>query len=132
MADRKTYFQAMAFIFTALLYGALHMSRTAWAYSKDSVLANNPYYKKEMLGIIDTCFLSFYAGGLYLSGWLGDRVKLRWTIGFGALLAMIGFCGFGYLEGVLQINSLVITCFLFIINGLGQSTVRSLYGEIIF
>lgn len=129
---RKTYYQAVAFLITALLYCSLHMSRTAWAYIKPSLLASDSYYSDQMLGFLDTCFLGFYAMGLYAAGWLGDRVNMKLFLGVGALLAMTGFCMFGFLEGTLRINNIFLDALFFIINGLGQATVLRFIVFLIF
>ena len=116
-------YQKIAFLLTFLLYCFSHAARTVWGYVKPTMLLENPYYTSSKLGYIDTIFMSSYAVGQYFNGWLGDRVNLKIFLFVGTLFATTGLSLFGYLQGFYHMNSLALAAILFVLNGLGQSTV---------
>lgn len=116
-------YKIIVFLITAFLYAALHSTRTSWAYSKPAI-SENINFSKYYFGVLDSCFLTAYAIGLYLSGWLGDRVGLKYLLTLGLISAALSFSLFALIEGLLKERSLYLDSFAFIIDGLGQSTVN--------
>ena len=121
--SRFALFQNSAFILTALLYAVSHASRTVYGYVKPYVKEDQGYTNGE-LGLIDFTFMAAYAIGQYVNGWLGDRINTKISLGVGMIAAATGLSLFGYLEGVRAIGFFAVDLLVFIINGLGQSTVR--------
>jgi len=121
--NRHQVLQASVFLITSGLYSMLHAARTSWAYSKPT-LSEEGGFTTQRLSWLDFSFLSAYAIGLYLNGWLGDRVKLKSALFQGFCLAMFSLSAFAILDGILNLKSTVIGMLLFAINGLGQSVVR--------
>lgn len=122
-SKRFYFYQYLAFFLTAFLYSMSHALRTSWGYVKSDLLDANTYYTSAKLGILDFSFTISYAIGQYVNGWLGDRVNLKVFLFGGTVFAITGACLFGYLEGVVLMNNLAVGILLFVINGLGQSTV---------
>ena len=112
--------QIRVFLIMGFFYGALHISRTMWSYSKTQ-LNETSYYNKENLGGLDTSFLTAYSIGLLFGGWISDRVNRKVYLIGGAILAMAAFAAFGYLEGVMESRVYILDTVLFLLNGLGQS-----------
>ena len=72
------------------------------------------------LATLDTGFLFAYAVGLYISGWLLDRINVRWAIAVS--MALAGVCCFAFaLFGALQIRSVWPYAVVWTLNGLVQS-----------
>lgn len=122
MNKRFVKYQYLAFIMTAVLYSLSHATRTIWGYSKPYI--KDDYYTSSRLGIIDFSFMAAYAIGQYLNGWLGDRVNLKLFLLLGLSSAATGLSLFGYLEGILRIQMFYVAILVFVLNGLGQSTVK--------
>ena len=122
-ASRKkiTFYKYFAFIMSATLYAMSHATRTVWGYSKPYI--KSEFYTSSLLGVLDFAFMFAYAIGQYLNGWLGDRVNLKLFLFLGMSGATTGLCLFGYLEGVLHLQNLFLAVSVFVLNGLGQSTV---------
>lgn len=116
-------YKIIVFLITAFLYASLHSTRTSWAYAKPTI-SESINFSKYYFGVLDSCFLGAYAIGLYLSGWLGDRVGLKYLLTLGLVSASLSFASFAVIEGLLKERSLYLDCFAFIIDGLGQSTVQ--------
>lgn len=121
--NRFVIYQNSAFILTAVLYAISHASRTVYGYVKPYVKEDQGYTNGQ-LGLIDFTFMSAYAIGQYVNGWLGDRINIKISLGVGMIAAATGLSLFGYLEGIRAIGFLTIDLLVFIVNGLGQSTVR--------
>jgi len=119
-----TSYKYLAFFLTGLLYAFFHSLRTVWGYIKPSLKDKDPFYTSSKLGFLDLAFTVAYAIGLYISGWLGDRMNLKKFLAMGTLTAAISLAAFGVLEGFIEIEKMGIDVFAFIFNGLGQSTVR--------
>lgn len=60
-----------------------------------------------------------YAIGLYVAGYLGDRLNLKIFLGVGAMSSMACFAAFGYIEGTLLWRKYYLDVILFALNGLG-------------
>lgn len=116
-----------AFFLTALLYALSHSARTVWGYIKTNLNETNSYYTTSKLGILDFTFMTSYAIGQYINGWLGDRVNLKIFLTAGMSCAAIGMSMFGYFEGFVHLNNIFIDMMMFILNGLGQSTVIEVF-----
>ena len=74
----------------------------------------------KYLGVLDTLFFSMYAVGLYLSGYIVDRLDLRKTLAGGMAMSALATCLFG-LFGYFGIHSFWLYAFVWAINGLIQS-----------
>jgi len=123
-APRKRKHKIFVFAITAVIYSSLHASRTAWAYTKPS-LGVALELNDTALSVLDTSFLAVYAIGLYLSEWLGDRMKLVLLLGKGMFLSISALGVFVYLFGFMKFSSLLLGAAVFALNGLGQSAVIS-------
>ncbi|GAB1609091.1 sugar phosphate exchanger 3-like isoform X5 [Argonauta hians] len=73
------------------------------------------------LGYMDTSFMLFYAIGLFLSGYLGDKFELRKVLCFGMFSSGIVVLCFGYVTQVTHEYNKVLYMALMILNGLLQS-----------
>lgn len=120
--EKLEFYKYLAFISTAVLYSLSHASRTVWGYSKPYV--RDDFYTSSRLGILDFSFMAAYAVGQYMNGWLGDRVNLKLFLFVGMTFASTGLSLFGYLEGILHLQLFYVAILVFVLNGLGQSTVR--------
>ena len=121
--NRPIILQISAFTITALIYSMLHASRTAWAYSKPTLIEELDY-NDTTLGWLDCAFLSAYGIGLFLNGWLGDRLKLKILLSLGVLLTIFAITAFSLIEGAMHFSTLFLGIPLFMLNGIGQSTVN--------
>ncbi|XP_069484922.1 sugar phosphate exchanger 3 isoform X2 [Ambystoma mexicanum] len=74
------------------------------------------------LGLLDTIFLFSYAVGLFISGIVGDRLDMRWVLSFGMCSSAIVVFMFGTLTEWLHFYNKIFYCFLWVLNGLLQST----------
>ena len=63
-------------------YGGLHISRNAWSYCTDTVKKENDWDDKT-IGHINFIFMLGYGSGLWLNGWLVDKVNPRYFYAFG-------------------------------------------------
>jgi len=66
-------------------------------------------------------FTVAYAIGLYVNGWLGDRINLKKLLMIGTLTVVLGLSLFGTLEGFIGIEKIGFDMIVFGFNGLGQS-----------
>jgi len=119
--NRFVIYQYSAFFLTAILYAISHASRTVYGYVKHDI-KSDPYFSDSHLGIIDFTFMSAYAIGQYVNGYLGDRINIKISLGVGLVCAALGLSLFGYLEGIKATHIFAVDLLVFIINGLGQST----------
>lgn len=74
------------------------------------------------LGELDFLFLLAYSVGLYFSGYIGDRVNLRYLLTFGMAFSALLTLAFGYLSVVFKIRSKNYFRVVYFLNGLFQST----------
>jgi len=126
LVTRQRKHKIFVFIITAALYACVHACRTAWAYSKPS-LATDLGLDNASSSWLDSSFLCAYALGLYLSGWLGDRIKLTSLLGIGMIFTVISLGSFVIIFGFMKIQTLLTGMLAFIVSGLGQSTVSLVY-----
>lgn len=79
-------------------------------------------FGQTLLGVIDFSFLAFYSLGLYVAGYLGDKMPIKKVLLVGMIVSSIAMGGIGLLGfgGVKWVWCYVI---VFAINGLGQSVV---------
>ena len=129
LALKQQRHKIFVFIITACLYATVHACRTAWAYTKPS-LTHDLALNSASLSWLDSSFLCAYAIGLYLSGWLGDRIKLTSLLGRGMILTVISLSAFVIVFGLMEMQTLLVGMFAFIMTGLGQSTVQKSYNDI--
>ncbi len=73
------------------------------------------------LGLCDTLFLFFYAIGLYISGFIEDRVNLRYALSAGMLISGAAVFLFAFL-GSINVRSFYPYAAVWAINGLVQSS----------
>ena len=142
---RWTWHHGTAFWLTFFLYGSFHVSRKAFSNVKSRMgktLTPDPnvtfpydQWRSErmfedqaeanvFLGNLDLSFFLAYAFGLFLSGWICDRVNLRLMLTVGLFGSAICTCTFGYLSAVFHVRSEAFYIVFFFLNGLIQSTGR--------
>ena len=116
--------QVVVLVLTALLYALNHSLRTVWGYAKPYFSKSNSYYTSSKLGIIDFSFAASYAVGQYVNGSLADRLNVKVILFVGSVVAIIGLCLLVSIEAFLALDRIFLDAFAFVLNGLGQSTVR--------
>lgn len=109
-ADRYT-----AWGLTWLAYASYYLGRKGFSVVK-STLRQSLGVSERALGIIDTLYLGAYALGLFLSGYVGDRVGARRLIAGGLACSALCCFWFGACNAALWFGA------LFFVNGLAQST----------
>lgn len=124
--DFKRY-QIVIFVLTALLYAFNHALRTVWGYAKPYFSEANTFYTSSRLGIIDFVFAVSYAVGQYINGSLADRKNVKVILFVGSVVAIAGLCLLTSVEAFLALDNLVLDSFAFLLNGLGQSTVKYIH-----
>lgn len=138
-----TWHHTTVFLLTYFLYAFYHASRKAISNIIDRMEKSlTPYngsmfpfdvWQKEnmfgstgeanvFIGELEFLFLIAYAIGLYICGYVGDRVNLR-------VMLTVGMCGsavltflFGYLTAVLHIRNKTYLRITYFVNGLFQSS----------
>ncbi len=75
-AKRFKFYYIATFISLYLLYAIFHAVRTSWSYMKKEITTETGYDSVTQ-SWFDSSFLLAYAAGLYLSGYLGDRIDLK-------------------------------------------------------
>ncbi|RUS78943.1 hypothetical protein EGW08_013284 [Elysia chlorotica] len=73
-------------------------------------------------GILDTSFMVAYATGLFLNGYIGDRVNMRLLLSFGMASTSILVFVFGCVCEWASFYNKYFYCVIWILNGLMQST----------
>ncbi|GFS00852.1 sugar phosphate exchanger 3, partial [Elysia marginata] len=73
-------------------------------------------------GILDTSFMVAYATGLFLNGYIGDRVNMRLLLAFGMASTSILVFVFGCVCEWVSFYNKYFYCCVWILNGLMQST----------
>ena len=122
--------QTVCFIITFCYYASFHASRSAWSYSKHSI-QNDPDFNisDSDFGTMDIAFLFPYAIGMFLLGWIGDKIDLRIYLFISAFGAGISFMCVSLLKFIHIDNALLFSLFQ-AFNGLFQSMGWSLYFSI--
>jgi len=141
-------YHAIAFFGTFFTYAFFHASRKTLSNSKDSISLfwTNPEFnsswpapnqmknwqKKAMfdsyedasvyLGVLDTTFMACYSIGLFVSGWIGERVELRKFLALGTLLNALTLFTFGCILPWTNCTSKFAWAFVWGLNGFSQST----------
>lgn len=77
---------------------------------------------EKFQGLLDTLFMLAYAMGLYLNGYIGDRVDMRILLTFGMAGTSVMVFIFGCLCEWLQFYNKYFYVIIWILNGLAQST----------
>jgi OPA family glycerol-3-phosphate transporter-like MFS transporter 3 len=114
-----------AFFLTFTSYVCFHATRKSFSTIK-STLVDDSFFEgyssqqDEMAGLIDTLFLFFYSGGLYVSGMIGDRYDARSVLLFAQSVSGLAVMGFG-IGGYAGVRSLALYAILWSFNGLVQS-----------
>jgi OPA family glycerol-3-phosphate transporter-like MFS transporter 1/2 len=115
-ARKLNYLKGRIFVLTFLAYAIYSAARQPFGITKSALNPdqtkdpgatgfapfNDSEWGSTYLGACDTVFLSAYAIGLFITGPLGDRVNLRWFLGFG----MIGSGAFCFLFGAAALFSM--------------------------
>ncbi|CAD6193504.1 unnamed protein product [Caenorhabditis auriculariae] len=130
-----TKYHAHVFVHTFLSYAFLHATRKTlstvkpslvylWTHNSTTSAAIFPTEQAatEFLGALDTGFMIAYALGLFVSGVLGDRYNPTIILSVGMMMSSLTVFAFGYLTETFKVYSAPIYAFLWILNGLIQST----------
>jgi sugar phosphate permease len=112
--NEKRSQQITVFSLTWISYAALYCTRKNFSVVKSALF--NDGISIAGLGLIDTCYLSVYAAGQFLSGYLGDRFGARFIIVMGLIGSGVASLIFSYGQSVMMF------AIVFGINGLFQST----------
>ena len=104
-----------AWSLTWVAYASYYFGRKGFSVVK-STLRHTLGVSERALGLIDTLYLAAYALGLFLSGYVGDRVGARRLIGYGLCASALCCAAFGASSAALWFGV------LFFVNGLAQST----------
>ncbi|KAH9503589.1 hypothetical protein Btru_066915 [Bulinus truncatus] len=143
---RAASHKAAVFIITFFSYAFFHANRKAFSNVKSSAAdvwtphnltdralePRNLWYSHDMFetnddavkfeGVLDTAFMLAYAAGLFLNGYIGDRVNMRILLSAGMLSTSVLVFFFGCaLEWLHFYNKYLYVC-IWIANGLMQST----------
>lgn len=149
--SKRSYHQVLVLFLTFIAYAAFHMGRRPlsvvknvlnrscakqnstiptydpasiittsentcdWAPFDDDATANH------LLAYLDTAFLSSYAIFMFVSGFVAERVNLRYFISLGSLLSGLGLIAFG-LAYPLEIHSMTFFIIVQIVSGAVQTT----------
>lgn len=100
---------------TWVAYASYYLGRKGFSVAKKS-LHDKLAISETTLGLIDTLYLSSYALGQFLSGYLGDRHGARRLVGYGLLFAAVCAAGCG------SASSAIVLALWFGLNGFAQST----------
>jgi OPA family glycerol-3-phosphate transporter-like MFS transporter len=105
--------RALAYSVTWVSYASYYLGRKGLSVSKTAIEA--ALGKQALVGV-DTAYLTAYALGQYVNGWLGDRVGARRLIGVGMLVSAAACFAYGAsAAGTFFVVAMVV-------NGLAQST----------
>ena len=117
------FYSITTFFALYFLYGTFHACRTSWSMMKTEI-AEKTSFDKWTQGTFDTTFLISYASGLYIAGYVGDRIPLKLFLIGGTVIVFSGYMLFALFEGVWKFRIIPLDMLAFVINGIGQSTVR--------
>lgn len=100
---------------TWLAYASYYLGRKGFGAAKHRI-KDAGLMDTQLLGVVDTAYLTLYALGQFGSGALGDRVGARRLVGFGLLAsaALCAACG--------AVTSALPFLLLFALNGAAQAT----------
>lgn len=140
-----TWHHLATFLMTFFIYASFHVSRKAFSNIKNrmgktltpetrDIYPFDLWRKEDMfskrdscnvfLGNIDLSFFLAYAGGLFVSGYICDRVNLRYILTFGLWGSAVCTCLFGYISAVAEIRNEYYYLGIFFLNGLIQACGR--------
>ncbi|XP_015916554.1 sugar phosphate exchanger 3 isoform X2 [Parasteatoda tepidariorum] len=85
-------------------------------------LFDNSVDASFFLGVLDTVFMTSYAIGLFISGAIGDRLNLKYVLGFGMCSSSISVFMFGVVSEWLHLYSKIWYVFFWMLTGFLQST----------
>lgn len=105
----------VAWLVTWLSYASYYLCRKGFSVTKKT-LHTELGVSEAALGAIDTAYLTTYAAGQFISGFLGDRIGARRLVGFGMLASAAACVAFGASSTALAFGV------FFCINGLAQAT----------
>jgi len=100
---------------TWVAYASYYLGRKGFSVVK-STLRHSLGVSESALGLIDTFYLAAYAGGLFFSGYVGDRIGARRLIVWGLGISALCCAAFGAMNAALWFGV------AFFVNGLAQST----------
>ncbi|KAF8566599.1 hypothetical protein P879_04948 [Paragonimus westermani] len=146
---RATIDRVVVFTLTYLSYAMLHANRKAFGNLKPTIASSwtpvvsnqsdpvlhpreiwssNCLFISEQdaavfLGVLDSLFMAAYAVGLYLSGWLGDRLDHRFVLCSGLCGSAMMIFLFGVVVEFTKFYNKYFYAILWIFNGLLQSTI---------
>jgi len=116
---RLLAYQLLIFLLTFFSYVSFHSTRKAFTNAKNN-LHDSWGLRTSFLGALDTIFLFFYAFGLFISGFLGDRLNPKVFLYIGMSVTSVVFVLFGCARALHYDNEGVLAV-LWAINGLAQS-----------
>lgn len=105
----------VAWLVTWLSYASYYLCRKGFSVTKKT-LHTELGVSEAALGRIDTAYLTSYALGQFVSGFLGDRIGARRLVGYGMLASAAACFAFGASSTALAFGV------FFCINGLAQAT----------
>ena len=106
--------RVQAFALTWLAYAGFYFCRANWSIVKSAV-GTDLHLDAVQLGQLDTLYLTLYAVGQFLNGWLGDRIGGARLVGLGLLATALCNVALGSSHGMLFLVA------GFAVNGLAQS-----------
>ncbi|XP_048257345.1 sugar phosphate exchanger 3-like isoform X1 [Haliotis rufescens] len=148
MGRRKYTYHPVIFVLTFFSYAFFHMSRKTFSNVKTTIseewtpsfhnatvcetkpdsiwntrnMFSSPSAVEPYLGILDASFMISYAVGLFISGIVGDRLNMRYVLTFGMCSTAVMVFLFGCVLEWVHLYNKYLYVFLWIINGLLQST----------
>ncbi|ODM99600.1 Sugar phosphate exchanger 2 [Orchesella cincta] len=136
-ADREFWYRVSILVITYLSYTAYHLSRKPISIVKNvlnrncsllpppSTMTNDttwcdwaPFDREDadvLLGTLDSAFLFAYAAGMFVSGFVAERVNLRYFLSLGMLLSGL----FTYLFGVARFRNIHNLSYFILVQALG-------------
>ncbi|XP_046546233.1 sugar phosphate exchanger 3-like isoform X2 [Haliotis rubra] len=143
-----TLYHPVIFVLTFFSYAFFHMSRKTFSNVKTTIseewtpsfhnatvcetkpdyiwntrnMFSSPSDVEPYLGILDAAFMISYGVGLFISGIVGDRLNMRYVLVFGMCSTALTVFLFGCVLEWVHLYNKYLYVFLWIINGLLQST----------
>ena len=123
--------RAGVFAITFTSYVFLHAARKTFSAVKEELVGGNatflngdgvfqPEQQDEMSGLLDASFLCMYAAGLFVAGWVSDRVDARLCLVTSQGVSGLLVGGFG-IAGFLGVRHILFYVILWGFHGLFQS-----------
>lgn len=111
---RMRRWRVLMFFSTWLTYAGFYLTRKNYSVAQPAFMAELSWGKDEV-GVIITAYLTIYACGQFVNGYLGDRLGPRIMIGFGFLLTALMSLLLGFQSTILMM------AILYGVNGYAQS-----------